>query len=72
MTIGWAPLGRFSWRGRSIVSSGVHVSQVLLEEHQKEGAEWGPIKAGLFNSSDTFIRVEEGFRKGVLSSVPAF
>lgn len=71
MTIRWAPTGRFSWRHRSIFSPGVHVSQVLLEEHEKEGAEWGPIKAGLFDSSDTFIRVEEGFRKSVLSSVPA-
>jgi hypothetical protein len=68
-TIGWAPIGRFSWRHRFIVTSGVHVSQALLGEHQKEGAEWGPIKTGLFDDSDRFTRVEEEFRNDVLSHV---
>jgi hypothetical protein len=71
-TFGWAPLGRFLWRHRLIVPSDAHISQTLTEEHKKEGGEWGPIKAGLFDSSDTFVRVEEEFRKNVLSAAPAF
>jgi len=68
----WAPTGRFVWRNRFIGASGSHVSTVLLEESKKDKSNWGPIKAGIFESAQRFADVDQGFREGVLSKVHPF
>jgi len=68
----WAPWGRFGWRNRFIGASGGHVSDVLMEESRREKDAWGPIKAGLFESTQRFSDVDEGFRKDILSKINPF
>jgi hypothetical protein len=68
----WAPAGRFAWRNRFIGTSGTHISTVLLEESKKEKSNWGPIRAGLFESAQRFADVDQGFRENVLSKIHPF
>ncbi|HVS79019.1 MAG TPA: hypothetical protein VHD84_01885 [Candidatus Saccharimonadales bacterium] len=46
---GWAPVGRFSWRGE--YSDGASL-KVVRKELELEKSNWGPLKAGLFDGSE--------------------
>jgi hypothetical protein len=46
----WGPIGRFSWRGQLFGQGGRIVGRVA-NEIQTEGANWAPVKGGLFNGS---------------------
>jgi hypothetical protein len=43
----WVPVGRFGWKGRHFGGSPI---DMLGEEIEREGANWLPLKAGLFGS----------------------
>ena len=43
---GWAPLGRFAWKRRS--RSGDNPVAEILKEAESAGADWAPLRAGLF------------------------
>jgi hypothetical protein len=47
---GWiGPYGRFAWRGRDYGE--LYLPEVVEKEMAAEGADWGPVKAGLFGGS---------------------
>lgn len=46
------PAGRFAWRGRS--GGAVRVAEVLTNEADKAGTDWGPLLAKLFSSRAEF------------------
>jgi len=44
----WAPVGRFGYRKRH---SGQHISKILDDERQRDGADWSPTAQGLFDDA---------------------
>ena len=57
----WAPLGRFVWRRRHY-PSGDPLERMALEA-EKQGASWGPLRAGLFDGSpDRFAAILGSYR----------
>jgi hypothetical protein len=63
------PVGRFGWKHHR--RNGPF--DRLLEEARRAGAEWGPIRAGLFHrSSDRFEEVASKYREGVLEHLTWF
>ena len=44
----WGPMGRFGWK---TIKARAKIYENLLKEAEKEGDNWPPLKAGLFNSS---------------------
>jgi hypothetical protein len=57
----WAPLGRFAWR-RRYYPSGDPLERMALEA-EKQGAGWGPLRAGLFDGSpDKFAKILGNYR----------
>ena len=59
--IDWGPPGRFAWKRRS-TSMSPYVE--LMEEAQRMGDDWPPIKAGLFrNSTQRFLEVADQYKK---------
>ncbi len=63
----WGPIGRFGWKHRRVDKS--PFARVVAEACEK-GAEWGPVKAGLFGGSmERFNAVVSEFNK-ILASLP--
>ncbi len=56
----WGPRGRFGWKRHR--SPGIHISNKLDAEVTAAGANWGPLKAGLFSGSlDRFQTLKKAF-----------
>jgi hypothetical protein len=52
----WGPVGRFGWK-RQVINE-------LVEEVDRQGSSWGPLKAGLFGGSlDEFKAVVADYSK---------
>jgi hypothetical protein len=63
----YAPIGRFGLKYSSLFpSSSMPAGQALLNEHAAQGQGWGPLKSGLFESSEDFLAIEKGFRETIL------
>jgi hypothetical protein len=59
----WGPIGRFVWRQAGRAD---HIQRVVTNESAALGANWPPLKAGLFGGSvDRFNVVKEGFDRVV-------
>jgi hypothetical protein len=46
----WVPLGRFMLK-YSPISSGEQIGSIITSEIEKEGENWAPLQAGLFDGS---------------------
>lgn len=65
----WGPPGRFGWKHRH----GNGPFDRLVDEARQAGADWGPVKAGLFHGSiERFDEVASAYRDGVLQHIPWF
>lgn len=59
---GWGPPGRFGWKYRR--GYGESPFDRLIEEATKEGKDWGPFRAGLFQgSSERFLKEVEAYKE---------
>lgn len=62
----WGPIGRYGWKWRSHGSRSPF--EVVVADALRRGADWGPIKAGMFGGSiERFETVASAFRDGVLA-----
>lgn len=60
----WGPTGRFGWKHHRGGESSPY--NMVLEEVKKEGENWSPFKASLFNGSlDTFIESAEKIKTNI-------
>lgn len=65
-TRGWGPVGRLGWKWRSWPSETSKFDRIR-EEAELAGADWEPLRAGLFSGQlQEFLEVEERYRKHVL------
>ena len=60
----WAPVGRYSWKDSF---SGNTISTQIAEEQQRDGKDWPPLKAGLFESESRFQEVKAAFDAEILA-----
>jgi hypothetical protein len=65
----WAPVGRFTWRGRDAWPSRSHVSEILAAENDAKQESWGPIREGLFTSSARFKEVNDSYSTSILARI---
>jgi hypothetical protein len=59
---GWGPPGRFAWKHSSRLGLGQSPYKQIIEQAEKYGADWQPLRAGLFDGSlDNFKKQAEAY-----------
>jgi len=59
---GWGPPGRFAWKHSSRLGLGQSPYRQIVEQAEKYGTEWQPLRAGLFDGSlDNFKKQAEAY-----------
>jgi hypothetical protein len=68
-----APIGRFGLKfSRLFGASSSNVGEILLNEQEAQGQDWGPLKSGFFKSAADFVAAEQNFREFVLAQASSF
>lgn len=62
----WGPIGRFGWKNRY---GNEDILKVTADEIGKFGADWAPLKAGLFDGSLDRLNVVKSAFDGVVTRV---